>query len=94
MLSESLQDAEDADMAKHLQEIVAKVGILEDSLMPLSAWESDQMSRETKKGLADSITRLTRSSADDALKQVPTVSKEMSEMKIRLLAAPPQGAEA
>mmetsp|Transcript_121784 Transcript_121784/g.171342 ORF Transcript_121784/g.171342 Transcript_121784/m.171342 type:complete len:574 (-) Transcript_121784:37-1758(-) len=94
LLSESLQDAEDADMAKHLQDIVAKVGILEDSLMPLSAWESDQLSRETKKGLADSITRLTRSSANDALEQVPTLSKEMSEIKIRLLAAPPQGVEA
>ncbi|CAE7765153.1 unnamed protein product [Symbiodinium pilosum] len=86
LLGESLQDAEDADVAKLMADITSKVSELEASLITLSDWNCDELPRESKKQVADAITKLTRLLAEQTLEQMPAASKELSQLRAAALA--------
>mmetsp|Transcript_6351 Transcript_6351/g.11597 ORF Transcript_6351/g.11597 Transcript_6351/m.11597 type:complete len:587 (+) Transcript_6351:83-1843(+) len=88
LFAESLQDAEDAEVANLLIDIVAKVDMIEDAMASLQSWQDGSFSRESKEKVADTINKLSRGHAQQALSQVPSAAKELVELKIAMQTAP------
>lgn len=82
LCGDALEDAEDAEMAPLLVDIVSKVSNLEEALLPTELWQSEGLTDAEKKKTSDCLSKIaSQHDANHALQEMPSITEELIELR-------------